>query len=35
MNNAVDGQHLDAADVAREFLRRKGLDQQPGESERD
>jgi osmoprotectant transport system substrate-binding protein len=26
MNNAVDGQHLDAADVAREFLRRKGLD---------
>jgi osmoprotectant transport system substrate-binding protein len=26
MNNAVDGQHRDAADVAREFLRSKGLD---------
>jgi osmoprotectant transport system substrate-binding protein len=26
MNNAVDGQHRDAADVARDFLRSKGLD---------
>lgn len=26
MNNAVDGQHRDAADVAREFLHSKGLD---------
>lgn len=26
MNNAVDGEHRDAADVAREFLRSKGLD---------
>jgi glycine betaine/choline ABC-type transport system substrate-binding protein len=26
MNNAVDGQHRDATDVAREFLRSKGLD---------
>jgi glycine betaine/choline ABC-type transport system substrate-binding protein len=26
MNFAVDGQHRDAADVAREFLHAKGLD---------